>query len=156
MEPAKEDLWEAKRQTGIGENKAMQKSLREAVLSLARDRYGTEGESLFVRYPGFAVLRHPNQKWYGVIMDLSREKLGLPGEGMVDALNVKCDPVMSGSLRLQPGILPGYHMNKERWITIVLDGTVDLEQVGILLDISYDLVGTKPRRKKKQVEEEST
>ncbi len=88
-------------------------------------------------------------------MDLSREKLGLPGEGMVDALNVKCDPCMSGSLQLQPGILPGYHMNKERWITILLDGTVDLVQIGILLDISYDMVGQKSKRthgakKKKQ------
>ncbi len=126
----------------------MQKSLREDVLSLAQDRYCTEAEYLFSKSPGFAVLRHPNKKWYGVVMDLSREKLGLPGEGMVDALNVKCDSMMSGSLRLQPGILPGYHMNKERWITIVLDGTVDLEQIGILLDISYDMVGAKPPRKR--------
>ncbi len=124
--------------------------MRETVLELAQERYGTEPEYLFTKYPGFAVLRHPNKKWYGVIMDLSRQKLGLLGEGTVDALNVKCDPVMSGSLRLQPGILPGYHMNKASWITIVLDGTVDLEQIGILLDISYDMVGAKknaPRRK---------
>ncbi len=133
----------------------MQKSLRNDVLSLAQDRYGTEAEYLFARYPGFAVLRHPNKKWYGVIMDLSRQKLDLPGEGMVDVLNVKCDPVMSGSLRLQPGILPGYHMNKERWITILLDGTVDMEQIGILLDISYDMVGAKTYKKKKRVEERS-
>ncbi len=129
----------------------MQTSLREAVLSLAQDYYGTEAEYLFDKYPGFAVLRHPNKKWYGVVMDLSREKLGLPGEGMVDALNVKCDPVMSGSLRLQPGILPGYHMNKERWITILLDGTVDLAQIGILLDISYDMVGAKANKKAKKM-----
>lgn len=121
-------------------------SMREKVLELAQDRYGTEPEYLFAKYPGFAVLRHPNKKWYGVIMDLSRQKLGLPGEGMVDALNLKCDSVMSGSLRLQPGILPGYHMNKERWITIVLDGTVDMEQIGILLDISYDMVGAKTKK----------
>ncbi len=125
----------------------MQGSLREEVLSMAQDRYGTEPEYLFSKYPGFAVLRHPNQKWYGVIMDLSRQKLGLPGEGLVDALNVKCDPCLSGSLRLQPGILPGYHMNKESWITILLDGTVDMEQIGILLDISYDMVGAKAKRK---------
>ncbi len=127
----------------------MQGSLRKDVLSLALDRYGTEPEHLFVKYPGFAVLRHPNQKWYGVVMDLSREKLGLPGGGMVDTLNVKCGPCLSGSLRLQPGILPGYHMNKERWITILLDGTVDLEQIGILLDVSYDMVGAKTHKKKK-------
>ncbi len=133
----------------------MQISLREEIFSLVRDRYGTEPEYLFARYPGFAVLRHPNKKWYGVIMDLSKQKLGLPGEGMIDALNVKCDPAFSGSLRLQAGILPGYHMNKESWITILLDGTVDLAQIEILLDVSYDLVGTKrknqTRRKKNAV-----
>lgn len=128
-------------------------SLREAVLELARDCYSTDAEFLFAKYPGFAVLRHPNKKWYGVIMDLPRHKLGLPGEGMVDALNVKCDPLLSGALRQQPGILPGYHMNKESWITILLDGTVDMTQIGILLDMSYEMIGQKPKkspRKKKE------
>ncbi len=74
-------------------------TFRNHILSLARERYGTEAEYLFARYPGFSVLRHPNQKWYGVIMDLPRQKLYLPGEGMVDALNVKCDPALCGSSR---------------------------------------------------------
>ncbi len=122
--------------------------MRQDLFALAKAHYRTEPEYLFSKYPGFAVLRHPNKKWDGVIMDLPRSKLGLPGEGMVDALNVKCDPVMSGSLRLLPGVLPGYHMNKEQWITILLDGTVNPEQIEILLDISFQLVGVKkvPRR----------
>ncbi len=124
----------------------MDNSLREAVFSLARDRYGAEPEYLFTKYPGYAVLRHPNKKWFGVVMDLPRQKLGIPGAGMVDALNVKCDPVLSGSLRAQPGFLPAYHMNKESWITILLDGSVAPEQIGILLDISYDIVGTGPKK----------
>ncbi len=128
-------------------NSSYESSLRPSVLSLARERYGSEGEYLFGKFPGFAVLRHPNGKWYGVIMDLHRSKLGLSGEGMVDVLNVKCDPLMSGSLQLQPGIFPGYHMNKGNWITVLLDGTVELEQIGILLDISYDIVGRKGKRK---------
>ncbi len=123
------------------------KSLRRDVLALAKERYGSQGEYLFAKFPGFAVLRHPNQKWYGVIMDVKRSKLGLPGEGMVDALNVKCDPRMAGSLLLQPGILPGYHMNKGSWVTILLDGTVDMAQIEILLDISYNIAGQKTKRK---------
>ncbi len=125
-------------------------SLRDAVLTLAMERYCTVPEYPFAKFPGFAVLRHPNQRWYGVIMALPCGKLGLSGDGMVDALNVKCDPRLCGSLRLQPGILPAYHMNKESWNTIVLDGTVDMEQIGILLDISYDQIETrKPSRRKK-------
>lgn len=126
----------------------MQKpSLREAVLELAQEQYSTEAEYLWARTPNFAVLRHPNTKWYGVVMDLPRSRLGLPGEGLVDALNVQCSPLMAGSLRQQPGILPGYHMNKEKWITVLLDGTVDLEEIAILLDMSYDIARDKVKRK---------
>lgn len=123
----------------MGENH----SLRAEVLDLAENCYATLGEAPFAKFPGYAVLRHANKKWYGVIMDIPREKLGLPGEGSVDVLNVKCDPLMAGSLRLQPGILPGYHMNKESWITVLLDGTVEMQQIAVLLDISYEAVGRK-------------
>ncbi len=125
-------------------------SSRESVLMLAQERYGTEAEYIFAKFPGFAVLRHPNRKWYGVVMDLPRSKLGLPGGGMVDALNLKCDPLLAGALRQQPGILPAYHMNKEKWITVVLDGTVDLEQISVLMEISYDLTGAKKAPPKKR------
>lgn len=39
------------------------------------------------------------------------------------------------------GILPAYHMNKEHWITILLDGTVSKEKICELIDISYELTG---------------
>ncbi len=124
------------------------KSLRNAVFDLARECYSTEAEYLWARTPNFGVLRHPNGKWYAVVMDIPKCKLGLPGDGLVDVMNVQVDPVMSGSLRVTSGILPGYHMNKEKWITVLLDGTIDMEQIAILLDISYDIAGTKSRKKK--------
>lgn len=138
------------RQPGIGGNmdlSSSEASLRPAVLALAQARNGSEAEYLFAKFPGYAVLRHPNQKWYAVIMDLARSKLGLPGQGVVDVLNVKCDPRMTGSLQQQPGILPAYHMNKESWVTVLLDGTVELGQIAILLDISYDIVDAKGKKK---------
>ena len=61
-----------------------------------------------------AVLRHTdNNKWYGVIIEVDRSKLGMDGTGVVDVLNVKCDPTIIGMLRMQPGFYPAYHMNKE-------------------------------------------
>ncbi len=45
-------------------------------------------------------------------------------------------------LREQSGYLPAYHMNKERWITIRLDGSVPEEEIKNLIDMSYHL--TKP------------
>ena len=65
---------------------------------------------------------------------------------MMDILDIKCGPLLVGSLLLSPGFLPGYHMNKKHWITVLLDGTVPKAEVFGLLDMSYDL--TKPKMKK--------
>ncbi len=124
--------------------------LRNAVLALAQQRYGTEAEYLWATDPTCGVLRHPNGKWYAVVIDVLSHKLGLPGDRPVDVLNVQVDPMMAGSLRLQAGIFPGYHMNKERWISILLDGTVDLEQTAMLLDVSYAITGAKKASRQKR------
>ena len=56
-------------------------------------------------------------------------------------INLKCDPEKALELREQfSGILPGYHMNKKHWNTIVLDGAVPLKLFLQLVDDSYSLV----------------
>lgn len=130
-------------------------SLREEVLAFAAREYHTKPEYLWKKNPDFAVLRHKDsRKWFGLIMHVPRERLKL-GEDVshltappeVDILNVKCDPMLSGSLRMQTGILPGYHMNKSSWISILLDGTVNIEQIFTLLDMSYELTARKTKTK---------
>lgn len=117
-------------------------SLRSDVLAYAAKRYGSRPEALWRTHPRYAVLRRPDsQKWYALVMDVPRDKLRIPGPGSVDVLNVKCDPILGGSLRLEPGILPAYHMNKDSWLTLLLDGTVPRETVFALLDGSYRLTG---------------
>lgn len=55
-------------------------------------------------------------------MEVRRDKLGLPEDGEVDILNVKSDPMLIGSYRTQEGlILSADNMNKERWISILLE-----------------------------------
>ena len=63
----------------------------------------------------------------------------------MQVVNIKCDPIMVGSLRLEPGFFPAYHMNKEKWLTIALDGTVPAQRIQMLIDISFGL--TAPKRK---------
>ena len=120
-------------------------SYRQDVLTFASEQYSTEPEFLWISYPSYAVLRHRNGKWYGVVMDVPREKLGLSGQGCVDVLNVKCEPELIGAFRQRDGFLPTYHMNRSHWLTVLLDGTVDRETIVSLLDMSYDLIekGTK-------------
>ena len=123
-------------------------SLRDNVLQYAKTTYGTTPERLWRSHPDFLVLRHEdNQKWYGLVMDVEREKLHLPDdlrkEDDVDILNLKCDPNLAGSLMANPGIFPAYHMNKVNWISVLLDGSVPEKQIFSLLDLSFDLTAGK-------------
>ena len=65
-------------------------------------------------------------------------------------LNVKCDPVLGSFLRTQEGFHPAYHMNKEQWLTIRLDGSVSEKEIKHLLDLSYDLTAAKKNNKKER------
>lgn len=56
-------------------------------------------------------------------------------------LNLKCDPDHSVELRdIFDGILPGYHMNKKHWISVLLDGSVPSGEIQRLIDVSYSIV----------------
>jgi predicted DNA-binding protein (MmcQ/YjbR family) len=64
--------------------------------------------------------------------------------------NVKCDPDKAIELREEfPCVLPGWHMNKKHWNTIVVDGSVSAKQLKEWIDHSYDLVASRLPRKKK-------
>lgn len=111
---------------------------RRDLFEWVKEKYQTDAE-----YPWNdwnAVLRHSdNGKWYGVVLEVKREKLGLPGDGEEDVLNVKCDPVMIGVFRQQDGFFPAYHMNKEHWISILLDHPELDGSIKNLLQMSYEL-----------------
>ena len=96
-----------------------------------------------------AVLRHnDNNKWYGVVLEVSADKLGLPEAGIIDVLNVKSDPLLIGSLRGQDGYFPAYHMNKEKWLSIQL-GKPELDDaIKDLLSLSHELTAPKKRNPK--------
>ncbi|MEO7312211.1 MAG: MmcQ/YjbR family DNA-binding protein [Chitinophagaceae bacterium] len=61
--------------------------------------------------------------------------------------NVKCDPEKAIELReaYPDCILPGYHMNKKHWNTIVADGRLSAKQLKAFIDDSYALVAGKAR-----------
>ena len=116
--------------------------VKDAILRYAGEQYGSQPEYLWKKYPGYAVLRHQGHaKWYAVMMNVEKSKLGLDGGGMVDILDVKCDKVLIGSLLDNKGFLPAYHMNKANWISVLLDGSVSTEEITLLLDMSYQLTG---------------
>jgi predicted DNA-binding protein (MmcQ/YjbR family) len=59
-------------------------------------------------------------------------------------LNLKCDPSLALDLRERfASVLPGYHMNKKHWNTILLDGSIPDREVFSWIDHSYELVSGK-------------
>lgn len=57
------------------------------------------------------------------------------------SVNLKCDPDRAIELReANPAILPGYHMNKKHWNTVVLDGSLPKSLILEMIDHSYSLV----------------
>jgi predicted DNA-binding protein (MmcQ/YjbR family) len=56
-------------------------------------------------------------------------------------INLKCDPELALELREQyPSVLPGYHMNKKHWNTILIDGSIPSKLIYEWTDHSYNLV----------------
>lgn len=116
---------------------------REEIFEYVKNQYGTVPEYLWETSPKSAVLRHKNGKWYAVLMQVEKSRLGLEEESMADVINVKCEPDMVGLLTQTYGFLPGYHMNKKYWITMLLDGRVSEAKILDFLDLSYDLIDQK-------------
>ena len=57
------------------------------------------------------------------------------------SMNLKCDPDRAIELREEnPAIIPGYHMNKKHWNTVILDGSLPKKLIFEMIDHSYDLV----------------
>ena len=56
-------------------------------------------------------------------------------------LSLKCEPVLAETLRQKyESVMPGYHLNKKHWNTIVLSGQLSWPQIQDLIRHSYDLV----------------
>ena len=65
-----------------------------------------------------------------------------PADGDPLRVNLKCEPLLAMQLREEfpTAVLPGYHMNKRHWNTVVVDGSIDDDLVVTMVEDSYDLV----------------
>lgn len=113
------------------------------LLAYIEAKYGVKPEYLWKKFPDDAVFRHAtNRKWFGIMMIVSADKLGLTTSKPELLLNVKLDPDLVSVLRQTPGFLPAYHMNKEKWLSIRVS-QVATEQIKELLAQSYQLTRGK-------------
>lgn len=124
--------------------------MREKVFAYIKKKYKTSPEYPWAKYDDNAVFRHSdNKKWFALVMGVEKDKLGLSGTEYVDVINLKIDDMMFRDILVQTeGILPAYHMNKEHWITVLLDGTVEENKVYDLIDVSYMATASKKKQGK--------
>jgi predicted DNA-binding protein (MmcQ/YjbR family) len=72
------------------------------------------------------------------VMDKMFLLMNLEGELRI---NIKCDPEEAIRLReTHQAVLPGYHMSKKHWNTVIIDGTIPGELILKWIDKSYNLV----------------
>ena len=61
----------------------------------------------------------------------------------MEIVNLKYKPNLIPTLIRESGIYPAYHMNKQHWISVDIEGYEDAEKFKVLVDMSYQLVGKK-------------
>ena len=119
----------------------------QALTDYIFDAFSVEPDYPFPRDDVTCVFRHTdNRKWFGIMMKIPYRTLGMNRDGETDIVNIKCDPVLMGTLRGKPGFRPAYHMNKDKWITILLDGSAGREEITALVDMSFRMTETKARK----------
>lgn len=125
-------------------------ALRDAVFKYVKNKYKSEPEYLWSRFPDYTVFRHEdNKKWYGLIMDVPKNKLGIGGKERIDILNVKLDdPLLVDMLIQQGGYFKGYHISRGNWISILLDGTVSFKDICGMIDVSFLITASKQKKQK--------
>lgn len=118
---------------------------KDELIIYVHDRFSVDPDYPFDEDTTFVLRHRENRKWFAVSMTVPYLRLGIEKTGDVNIVDVKVGPLLMGAYRKHPGILPGYHMNKDNWITILLDGTAEEEFVKELMEVSYDLTNTRQK-----------
>lgn len=99
------------------------------IANLITDKYGDSPEFMWEKFPNFGIFKNPNNaKWYAAIMNIDKSKLD-DGTGEVEIINVKLAESKVKELINKNGFYKAYHMNKNNWITIILDDTISDEEI---------------------------
>lgn len=107
------------------------------------EKYGESPDHPFKKEPDYGVFRYPdNRKWYALIMNIRKNLLTgkkhppAPNDETVEIVNLKVKEEKLDDLLKVPGIYPAYHMKKNSWISITLDGSVNDGLLTELIDES--------------------
>jgi predicted DNA-binding protein (MmcQ/YjbR family) len=67
-----------------------------------------------------------------------------------DSISLKCEPTLAVELRTRyPGVTPGYHLNKQHWNTVALDGSIGERLIADMVEDSYDLIVSRLSKRRR-------
>lgn len=122
--------------------------MRKRVEKYIKDKYNITPNYPWKSNPEYATFKEKdNDKWFALVMHLQKRTLGLKEDGDIWVMNVKANPDFIMFASHFDGFMPAYHMNKKHWITVFLDGSVDIERVYECIDTSYELVCNTPTKR---------
>lgn len=118
------------------------------------EKYLLSKSETIVDYPfgeDVKVFKVKNKMFATLAMGTGREKdVGSKMAGFY-CMNLKCDPDEAVMLRdIFPAVIPGYHMNKASWNTIILDDSIPEGEIERMIDNSFMLVVSKMTKKDQQ------
>lgn len=114
----------------------------DRIIRFVRETYGNELEYLWEKFPDNAIWRRrDNEKWYGLILTVSGRKLGLDTDQRLEVIDLRMDKARREEILALPHHLPAWHMNKNSWYSVVLDGSVPDAELQMRIRESYDLAG---------------
>ena len=113
-----------------------------------KEKWAIDAEFLWEKYPDFAIFRNKkNHKWFALIARIEKSKLDGVSKEDAEIINLKIDEKKLEEYLKIDGIYEAYHMNHKKWISIILDGTVEEKMILFLLEESYNIVNQNKQRR---------
>lgn len=124
--------------------------IREDFFRMILDQFGIEPDYPFAGDFVTAVFRRKdNLKWFAIVMSVDAKKLKIGAYGELDIVNLKCTDEDREALSQTEVLLPAYHMNKKRWLSVILDEQEDFdEKLSELVQKSFNLTASQKKKSK--------
>ena len=124
--------------------------IREDFFRMIHERFGIEPDYPFAGDFVTAVFRRKdNLKWFAIVMSVDAKQLKIGAYGELDIVNLKCTDEDREALAQTEGVLPAYHMNKKKWLSVILDEQEDFdEKLSELVQKSFDLTASQKKKSK--------
>ena len=121
-------------------------SARRLILHIEKT-YGDSPQFLWEKSPKVAVFRRRDSgKWYGVLMVIPSDKLGLDSDRDMEIINLRIDPnILSGTVDNE-GYFNAYHMNKKHWVSLNLNSAVPMREIYDRVEYSFSAASGKMHR----------